>query len=169
MRIIVSDSSCLIDIQKGGLLRAFLKLPHELVIPDVLLEGELLSFTKAELALLRSEMKVASLASDGVSKVASVLRRCPYLSVNDGFALLVAEEHEDCIFLTGDKRLRALAESSSIETHGILWVADQMAQHKVASIKVIVEALECWRDDEAVRVPVTELGKLLSKLQGKRS
>ena len=58
MRIIVSDSSCLIDLRKGKLLGPFLKLPYELVIPDVLLENELLSFTKREIALMRREMSL---------------------------------------------------------------------------------------------------------------
>lgn len=34
MRIIVSDSSALIDLRKGGLLELFFKLPFEFVIPD---------------------------------------------------------------------------------------------------------------------------------------
>ena len=34
MRIIVSDSSCLIDLRKASLLDAFLKLPYELTIPN---------------------------------------------------------------------------------------------------------------------------------------
>ena len=42
MRIIVSDSSCLIDLRKVGLLDAFLKLPYEFLIPNTLFEDELL-------------------------------------------------------------------------------------------------------------------------------
>ena len=32
MRIIVSDTSCLIDLRRGGLLELFLELPYEFVI-----------------------------------------------------------------------------------------------------------------------------------------
>jgi hypothetical protein len=38
MRIIVSDTSCLIDLRKASLLEGFLKLPYEIVIPDTLFE-----------------------------------------------------------------------------------------------------------------------------------
>jgi hypothetical protein len=169
MRTIVSDSSCLIDIQKGGLLRAFLKLPHELVIPDVLLEGELPSFTKTEVSLLRSGMKGASLTSKGVTRVAEVLSGSPFLSTTDGFALVVAEQNKDCVFLTGDKRLRTLVESSSIEVHGVLWAAEQIAFCKTASVKLVVEALECWREDGGIRIPLSEIGRLLSKLHNNRT
>ena len=43
MRIVVSDSSCLIDLRKASLLDAFLKLPYELLIPNTLFEDELLN------------------------------------------------------------------------------------------------------------------------------
>ena len=41
MRIIVSDTSALIDLRKGALIEALLHLPHEVQIRDLLLEDEL--------------------------------------------------------------------------------------------------------------------------------
>ncbi len=41
MRIIVNDSSALIDLKKGGLLEIFLGLPFTLVVSDDLLADEL--------------------------------------------------------------------------------------------------------------------------------
>lgn len=40
MRLIVSDSSCLIDLRKASLLKAFLDLPYEVLIPDALFEED---------------------------------------------------------------------------------------------------------------------------------
>ena len=48
MRLIVSDSSCLIDLRKAGLLDAFLRLPFEILIPNTLFEDELLKFSAAQ-------------------------------------------------------------------------------------------------------------------------
>ena len=45
MRIVVSDSSCLIDLRKASLLDALVRLPYELLIPNTLFEDELLKFT----------------------------------------------------------------------------------------------------------------------------
>jgi len=54
MRIVVSDSSCLIDLRKVSLLDAFLKLPYEILIANTLFEEELLKFTGVQKrALLR--------------------------------------------------------------------------------------------------------------------
>jgi len=52
MRIIASDTFCLIDLQRGKLLAAFLTLPYEFVLPDVIFDDELLSFSGREKALL---------------------------------------------------------------------------------------------------------------------
>ena len=48
MRIVVSDSSCLIDPRKVSLLDALLQLPYEFLIPNTLFEDELLKFTAAQ-------------------------------------------------------------------------------------------------------------------------
>jgi hypothetical protein len=59
MRIVVSDSSCLIDLRKASLLDAFLTLPYEVLIPNTLFEDELLKFTATEKrTLLRNGLKV---------------------------------------------------------------------------------------------------------------
>jgi hypothetical protein len=48
MRIIISDTSCLIHLRKAALLAAFLRLPFEVLIPNTLFEDELLRFTADE-------------------------------------------------------------------------------------------------------------------------
>jgi hypothetical protein len=54
MRLIVSDTSCLIDLRKASLLQALIRLPYEIGIPDVLFE-ELVRFELAEIDLIDSE------------------------------------------------------------------------------------------------------------------
>jgi hypothetical protein len=64
MRIIVSDSSCLIDLKKASLLGVFLSLPYEILIPNTLFEDELLSFTAGEKRmLLQGGLQVVDLAA----------------------------------------------------------------------------------------------------------
>jgi hypothetical protein len=161
MRIIVSDSSCLIDLRKGKLLGPFLKLPYELVIPDVLLESELLSFSKREIALLRRDMTVATLDGSGVERVGAMIAEQPSLSFYDGFAFVVAEERPGCILLTGDMRLRKKAQDAGIECHGILWAVDEIRTAKTASRTTLCKALEIWLGDPLVRLPRNEVMRLI--------
>jgi hypothetical protein len=111
MRIIVSDSSCLIDLRKVSLLEIFLKLPYEFLIPNTLFEEELLKFTATQKRdLIRCGLKVMDLPGERVLRAQEVVRANPRLSVHDTFAFVLAESHPDSILLTGDGVLRTLAD-----------------------------------------------------------
>jgi hypothetical protein len=75
MRIVVSDSSCLIDLRKVLLLDALLRLPFEFLIPDTLFEDELVKFTATQKkALLRGGLKVIELPGERVLRAQAVIR-----------------------------------------------------------------------------------------------
>ena len=109
MRIVVSDSSVLVDLRKGGLLLVFLMLPFELLIPDVLLESELLSFSASEKRQIAERMEVVAL-------------------------------------------------------NGVLWAVKQMSDHAVVDDATLREALIVWRDDPKVRLPISDISRLLNSL-----
>jgi hypothetical protein len=168
MRIIVSDSSCLIDLRKAVLLDAFLELPFEILIPNTLFEDELLKFTAAQKkALIRAGLKVVDVPGDGVLRAREVVTANPQLSIHDGFAYVLAETHKGCILLTGDGRLRALAAKNSIDVHGVLWVVDQI--HKNGSTAAACHrALVILSDDPVVRLPQRELAAAIKRFAGLR-
>lgn len=165
MRIIVNDSSALIDLKKGGLLEIFLGLPFTLVVSDDLLADELLSFTKAEIALMRRKMSVATLDGDEMDLVRETQRASPALSLHDCAAFVLAQREDDCILLTGDRRLRAKAEGTRIECHGVLWAVEQIQAAGLTTAKTLIKALEAWRDDSAVRLPQAELTQLIARIR----
>lgn len=68
--IIVNDASCLIDLKKGGLLPAFVRLPYELAVPLTIRESELLDFTELEWQLLDAAgLTTVDLPAQGVARV----------------------------------------------------------------------------------------------------
>lgn len=157
MRIIVSDSSCLIDLRKASLLEAFLDLPFEIFIPNTLFEDELLKFTaEQKSAMLDAGMQVVDIPGPGVARARQVLIENPYLSLHDGFAFVLAEAHPGCILLTGDGRLRGLAGANGIEVHGVLWAVDQIHGNGHGA-KECHQGLEALNIDPAVRLPPREL------------
>lgn len=168
MRIIVSDSSCLIDLRKALLLDAFLELPFEILIPNTLFEDELLKFTPAQKkALIRAGLKVVDIPGAGVLRAREVIIENPRLSIHDGFAYVLAETHEGCILLTGDGQLRALATANSIAVHGVLWVVDQI--HKNGhSADGCHTALVTLSNDQSVRLPQRELTAAIKRFSGLR-
>ena len=165
MRIVISDSSALIDLRKGEILELFFKLPFEFVIPDALLESELLRFSKKEINLLRKQMIVAKLDGNEVEKARLIVASVPALSLLDGFALVVAEKHPGCILLTGDKRMRSRAEETRIECHGVLWIIEEILKAGGSHSKALLKALNTWLQDPFVRLPRTEIERLIALIK----
>jgi predicted nucleic acid-binding protein len=168
MRIVVSDSSCLIDLRKVSLLDAFLRLPCEFLIPNTLFEDELLRFTTAQKkALIRGGLKVIDLPGERVLRAQAVMRKVPRLSVHDGFAFALAESHPGCILLTGDSELRALATQHKMEVHGVLWVIDEIHRNRVTAAATLLAALRAFSVDPTVRLPRRELAAFIRRYAGK--
>jgi predicted nucleic acid-binding protein len=158
MRIVVSDSSCLIDLRKVSMLDLLLRLPYEFLIPNTLFEEELLKFTPAQKkALIRGGLKVVDLPGERVLRAQAIVRELPRLSVHDGFAFALAESQPDCILLSGDERLRNLAEKHAMEVHGVLWVLDQLHANRLTQTAAILTVLRAFLDDATVRLPRREV------------
>lgn len=166
MRIVVSDSSCLIDLRKASMLDVLLRLPYEFLILNTLFEDELLKFTAAQKkALIRGGLKVIDLPAEQVLRAQHIIREVPKLSVHDGFAFALAEQHKGCILLSGDDALRKLGARHSIEVHGVLWVFDRLHERRLASAANIVAVLRVFLDDMTVRLPRRELGAYVKRYE----
>lgn len=166
MRIVVSDSGCLIDLRKASLLDALVQLPYELLIPNTLFEDELLKFTAAQRrALLRGGLQVVDLPGDRVTRAVEVSREVPRLSIHDGFAFALAEQHEGCVLLSGDGALRAYAAMCEIEVRGVLWVIDELHRHGIVPVAVLLDALALFAADETVRLPAREVAAYIRRYQ----
>jgi len=167
MRIVVSDSSCLIDLRKVSLLDALLRLPFEFLIPDTLFEDELLKFTAAQKkALLRGGLKVIELPGERVLRAQAVIRQSPRLSVNDGFAFALAESHPGCILLSGDGELRDLATRQQMEVHGVLWVIDEIHRNQIETAQTLLVALRTFSADSTVRLPKRDVTAFIKRFSG---
>lgn len=166
MRIVVSDSSCLIDLRKVSMLDLLLRLPYEFLIPNTLFEEELLKFTPAQKkALIRGGLKVVDLPGERVLRAQEIIREVPRLSVHDGFAFALAESQADCILLSGDERLRSLAEKHAMEVHGVLWVLDQLHANHLTPTTAVLAVLRAFMDDTTVRLPRRELGAYVRRYE----
>ena len=164
MRLIVSDSSYLIDLRKASLLEAFMGLPYKVLIPDSLFEEELVRFTIAEKAsLLRGGLEVVELPGERVLRARAFACEHPRLSIHDCFAFALAESYGDCILLTGDAGLRTLAENYHLEVHGTLWVIDEIQAFDLSTTADLRLALQAFASDPSVRLPRRELAEQIRR------
>lgn len=165
MRIIINDSSALIDLAKTRLLESLLRLPYRFVIPDVLYADELITLRHYRREqLLDIGFVLGELDGPQVGKAGEYNQRYPALTFNDCFALVMAETTADAVLLTGDRQLRRMAEQHRVETHGILWILDQAYEQGAVDAVTLHAALLVLVNDPLTRLPGKELQRRMQDL-----
>ena len=159
-RVCVSDTSVLIDLDRGSLMEAVFGLPLELVVPDLLFERELRGHGGDD--LVRRGLRVAELDGKGVARALGYRDREPSLSLVDSFALALVVENRWTL-LTGDRVLRHLASAEGVDCHGLLWVLDQMIEATVVDQRTLYSGLKAIGDHPRCRLPRAEVNKRLQR------
>ena len=132
MPIVVSDTSCMIDLKEAGLLEAMLRLPYVVVMPDVLFEDEWLCLTGPEKQTLCDlGLDVRILSGPLVQRAGLYFNRHRMLQLGDCFSLVLAEEISGSIFLCDGGPLRAIAESNGMTVRSGRWISDQLGTRSV--------------------------------------
>lgn len=162
MRVLVSDASILIELAKWSLLRALFELPFEFAVPDALYEDELIDLGEVDREQLRElGLRVESLDAEGMSRAVAYQTARPKLTLHDCLALTLAVTN-DWSLLTGDKRMRALADDEHIEVHGVLWVIDRFMEHRIVHSSALAKALRGMLADHRSRIPHAEINRRLA-------
>ncbi|MGU9982463.1 type II toxin-antitoxin system VapC family toxin [Phreatobacter sp. HK31-P] len=163
-RIVINDTSCLIDLHKVGLVSLMLRLPYEFQVALPVREKELLTISTAEWASFTgSGLLVVDLDPNAVTEAFRMRELHVALSAEDCFSLVLARNTRGALLLTSDGRLRAISESYKVEVHGILWVLDELLRHDFCDGPTARACLEAWRDDPLVWLPTAELTARLKR------
>jgi hypothetical protein len=163
MRVLVSDSSVLIDLERGGFLEAVFSFSWKFVVPDLLYERELHDHGGERLIALG--LRIADLKPDEVSRALSYRRRDAALSLVDTFALSLAASRRWTL-LTGDRRLRDLARLEEVTWHGVLWVLDQFYEKANISRQRLHEGLFSIVSHPRCGLPKREVTIRLARFKG---
>ncbi|MEH3038546.1 MAG: hypothetical protein PGN21_00540 [Sphingomonas paucimobilis] len=123
MPFLVSDTSVIIDLDRGDLLELAFALDDGLVVPDLLFERELDQEFGDRLRALG--VNIESLDGGEVRRATQLGRAERRLSVADTFAFALAHGRQWTL-LTGDGVLRAVAEAEGVDVHGVLWIIDRI-------------------------------------------
>jgi hypothetical protein len=160
MRILVSDTSVLIDLERGQLLEATFGLEWEFAVPDLLYKRELRGHNGPE--LLRLGLRVESLDGTGVQTALDYQAKAPALSLADSFALALAKIN-DWTLLAGDGELRKLAAVEEVDYHGVLWVFDQLLAQQVIVAEVLHRSLTTIAKHPRCRLPTRDVRERLEQ------
>lgn len=165
MRIVVSDTSCIIDLRKAALLQETLRLPYTFVTVNTLFEDEWLSLSDDEKQVLCEQgLEVRDLPGTSVQRAQRYFNRHRRLKLNDCFALSLAEDTKDRILLTGDGLLRRIAEANGIEARGELWITDELETHGIVAPARLLDALRLFQQDALVFLPKDEILRRIRRL-----
>lgn len=162
MRVLVSDTSVLIDLERGELLETTFQLAWEFAVPDLLYKRELRDFNGP--ALRKMGLRVESLDGEGVQTAVEYRRRIPALSLADSFTLTLAKVN-GWTLLAGDGALRNLAAAEGVDYHGVLWVLDQLLQNGVSAGN-LHRALATIAGHPRCRLPAREVRERLERYGG---
>ena len=166
MKVLVSDSSVLIEFSKRELLDKIFELEYQFAVPDLLFNEELIDLGQySRQDLVTFGLLIEALDPDGVAMAISYQSRRSALSLVDCFALALAN-CQGCVLLTEDRTMRGFAQAEGIPHHDILWVVDNMSAAGILSAAQVTATLEAMRDDPRCPVPDRELALRLRRLGG---
>lgn len=160
MRVLVSDTSVIIDLERGALLDHVFRLPFEFAVPDLLFHRELKDTMGAE--LVSRGLRVEELTSREVVRATIVRRSRPALSVPDSFAFSLAEAR-GWVLLTGDGDLRQFAVAQKLEVHGALWLFDHLEAGRHLSLRELHTSLTSIAAHPRCRLPTAEIRRRLTR------
>lgn len=155
MIILVSDTSVLVDLERGQCLEACFKLPGcEFVVPDLLYKRELAQSGGPDLCKLG--LKVEPLSSAEVSSAQGLRQGQPKLSLPGAYAFTLAQTRTWTL-LTGDGELRNLAQHHKMAMHGVLWVFDQLFDGQIMDGKALAAGLAALSGHPRCRLPKADV------------
>ena len=166
MKVLVSDTSVLVDLERGSLLSACFRLPYKFAVPDLLYRRELADYGGPE--LVKAGLQIEELTAREVTAAQTLRGRHPKLSLPDAYAYCLASSRRWTL-LTGDAELRTLARANQKACFGVLWVCDQLFDGKVTKGDALVAALEAIAAHPRCRLPRADISVRLERYVVMRS
>lgn len=154
MIILVSDTSVLIDVERGGLLEVAFSCGLTMVVPDLLYARELEAENGPMLRALG--LGVVALSPDEVDFAQKLRAKQPGLSLPDCFALSCAMRQGHAL-VSGDKLLRTEAQIHNCTVYGLLWLLDQMEASGTVGTALLHEGLDRIWNHPRCRLPKAEV------------
>jgi hypothetical protein len=165
MTVLVSDTSVIIDLERGEVLETVFALDVDFAVPDLLFERELTGVLGD--TLLALGLRVEELHPAELRNATTLSRADRTLSLPDTFAFALAHARQWTL-LTGDAGLRRAAEAHQVDVHGALWILDKLEADGVCGHDVLDVALTKTSSHPRCRLPRTEVARRLARYRAGR-
>lgn len=165
MKLIITDTNVLFDVIKIGALPEFFSLDYDIcttvfVIEEIKPSGQR---EMIETFIRAKKLTVIEFTGEDVEEVVNFdnvkgLKRFTDKSV------IWKSVQLNCPMLTGDKKMKEIAENIGIEVHGSIWVIDELFNSDLISTKKAIELLEQLMKTNSW-LPKNEIEKRISKMK----
>jgi hypothetical protein len=169
MRLLISDTNILIDMESGELMDKLFALPMQFGIPDLLYYEEIEPGTPG---LDELGLQVMEVDGEWVDYAQSLpgqynhtlpAKNGPKPTHNDYLALALAKQ-EECTLLTGDTNLRVVAGKEKVSVMGTIGLLCAMVENQLLSVDKALAALNRMKEGKR-RLPWADAEKILNKLR----
>lgn len=159
-RIVISDTNIFIDLWTMRLLREFFMLPFEIHTVDMVLAEITDSNQKEEIVIAtkNGRLEIEQIQSNELPDVLKL--KSGNLSITDAAVWYMAKK-KSALLLSGDNKLRRLAESDKVRVAGILYILDVLIEHEIIDISYAAECLELLKGKNK-RLPLAEVDNRLN-------
>ena len=161
--MLVSDTSVLIDLERGSFLEPVFRLPFGFAVPDLLYERELKDHGGP--SLLDMGLHVEELDGSAVALALRYRSAWSTLSLPDSFALALSKTNSWTL-LSGDSALRELALDEEVTCHGVLWLLDRLHEHRTVEQDTLTQGLRQIAEHTQCRLPHVEIRRRLHLYSG---
>ncbi len=160
-KLVISDTNILIDLWTMRLVGEFLMLPFEIYTVDMVLR-EIEQPDQND--IIRSVIKMGKLGifqteSNELNDVLALISS--NLSITDAAVWFHAKKHS-ALLLTGDNRLRKLAEADNVRVAGVLYILDKLIDYEIIPASYAAECLEHLKEKNK-RLPLVEVDSRLKQ------
>jgi predicted nucleic acid-binding protein len=158
MNLLIHDANILIDLIKTECIRHFFSLEYEMFTTSAVL-GELNDAQQRilEQFISQRKLKIRKFDDKEDEAIIKTFSETPGISYPDA-TVYFASKDMGALLLTGNKKLRSVAESTGIEVKGIFWAFDEMKTKKVLSPSEYKKKLEKLNEINR-RLPIEEFEK----------
>lgn len=143
-RIVISDANILFDLMSVDLLTPFFDLPWEVHTTDLVLAEITNPEQLASIEKFQKERKlnVVVFELSEMFKISALFKSCGNNASMPDCSVWYYAKKVDGRLLTGDRKLRSVAEKDSVRVSGILYIFDRMVENYVLPCALAAEKLE---------------------------
>ena len=167
-RIVISDANIIFDLLSVSLLEAFFALPCEICTTDLVIS----EITRPEqLKIVQKFIKskklgVVSFNAVDFSQVISLHTNCTNNASIADCSVWYYAKKVDGRFLTGDGKLRSVAQKDGVKVSGVLYLFDNFVEYNILSPQEAAENLESLMNLN-MRLPKSECESRIKFWQNK--